>query len=105
MSEYIKRDAAVKMVAVILCSAAQARGYDVSLVDCIREADAWVKDYCPTVEAKTKRGSWEARPAPPGSVSPIRYYCSVCGAWNSYGKSDYCPSCGAKMEKESEPGR
>ena len=31
-----------------------------------------------------------------------RYYCSVCGGWNTYGKSDYCPNCGAKMRGEEE---
>lgn len=31
-----------------------------------------------------------------------RFYCSVCGNWNTYGKTDYCPKCGAKM-KRREP--
>ncbi len=26
-----------------------------------------------------------------------RFYCSKCGDWNSYGKTNYCPNCGAKM--------
>ena len=26
-----------------------------------------------------------------------RFYCSACGRWNTYGKADYCPRCGAKM--------
>ena len=27
-----------------------------------------------------------------------RFYCSACGDWNSYGKTKYCPECGARME-------
>ena len=27
-----------------------------------------------------------------------KYVCSACGGWNTYGKSKYCPKCGAKME-------
>ena len=27
-----------------------------------------------------------------------RFYCSACGIWNSYGKTKYCPECGARME-------
>lgn len=26
-----------------------------------------------------------------------KYVCSACGGWNTYGKSKYCPNCGAKM--------
>lgn len=26
-----------------------------------------------------------------------KYVCSACGDWNTYGKSKYCPNCGAKM--------
>ena len=27
-----------------------------------------------------------------------KYVCSACSHWNTYGKSKYCPNCGAKME-------
>ena len=27
-----------------------------------------------------------------------KYVCSACGGRNTYGKSKYCPNCGAKME-------
>ena len=26
-----------------------------------------------------------------------RWYCSVCGEWQTYGQSAYCPNCGADM--------
>lgn len=29
-----------------------------------------------------------------------KFYCSACGDYNTYGKSDYCPNCGAKMKRE-----
>lgn len=31
-----------------------------------------------------------------------RYFCSVCGEWQTYGKTDYCPWCGAKMDEVTE---
>ena len=30
-----------------------------------------------------------------------RFYCSACGDWQSYGKTTYCPYCGARMDEES----
>ena len=30
----------------------------------------------------------------------VRFYCSSCNSWNTYGKSKYCPNCGAKMKEE-----
>lgn len=33
--------------------------------------------------------------APPGLRTT--YYCSHCGEGNTYGKSDFCPMCGADM--------
>ena len=32
-----------------------------------------------------------------------RFYCSSCVKWNTYGKTDFCPHCGAKMYKEGDP--
>lgn len=29
-----------------------------------------------------------------------RFLCTACGEWNTYGKSKYCPNCGARMEFE-----
>lgn len=34
-----------------------------------------------------------------------KYVCSACGDWNTYGKSDYCPNCGAKMDGERKEGQ
>lgn len=48
-----------------------------------------------------RRGSWEVRPAPEEDrvLGRWRYYCSACGGWTSYGRSDFCPRCGAMMAK------
>lgn len=31
-----------------------------------------------------------------------RYYCPVCGDWQTYGEPKYCPNCGARVGKEDE---
>ena len=36
----------------------------------------------------------------PDDESPLfrkRYYCSVCGEWQTYGKTKFCMNCGADM--------
>lgn len=33
-----------------------------------------------------------------------RYVCTVCGEWQTYGKTAYCPSCGAKMDEGGSNG-
>ena len=30
----------------------------------------------------------------------VRFYCSACGDWNTYGKSKHCPECGRRMKYE-----
>ena len=32
----------------------------------------------------------------------IRFYCSECGQWQTYGETKYCPKCGSIMMKESK---
>ena len=33
-----------------------------------------------------------------------RYVCTVCGNWQTYGKTAYCPNCGAKMDEGGSNG-
>ena len=50
-----------------------------------------------------KKGKWSSRYDP--EDKPFfrkKYYCSCCGEWNTYGMSDYCPNCGAEMERADE---
>ncbi len=51
--------------------------------------------------APLKNGRWEERII--DDELPLfkkRFYCSCCGRWTTYGKTEYCPHCGAKMENE-----
>lgn len=34
----------------------------------------------------------------------VRYYCSSCGDWQTYGEPKYCPNCGAKMDESEDSG-
>ena len=48
----------------------------------------------------TKNGRWERR-CVAGSYL-VRWRCSVCGRWQTYGASAFCPNCGARMEVKNE---
>ena len=32
----------------------------------------------------------------------VRYYCSECHDWQTYGRTKFCPHCGARMEVEGK---
>ena len=52
-------------------------------------------------QPEQKLGEWEERYV--DDENPFfrkRYYCSVCGDWNTYGKPEYCPNCGARMKRD-----
>lgn len=64
----------------------------------VKEMRAWI-DSQPTVDAvPVKHGQWMSREE--GAVYPFweRYTCSVCGKHAD--DTDYCPNCGARMDKE-----
>lgn len=44
-----------------------------------------------------KTGTWEEDIDNSRRWDKVRFYCSECGKWQTYGKTDYCPSCGARM--------
>jgi len=54
MSEYIKKEDVINVLAVVLCAEARLAGYEVDAVDCVPEAAAWVNDYCPSVVIEDK---------------------------------------------------
>ena len=43
-----------------------------------------------------RTGTWERRVVEDDSpLFRVRFYCSSCGEWNTYGESEYCPNCGS----------
>ena len=65
-------------------------------------AMAYLKDKMPTVDP-VKHGKWEEDIATDwrGFNSPPIPMCSVCKA-HSVAPYDYCPACGAKMERDDD---
>lgn len=50
-----------------------------------------------------KHGAWEEKIVE--DSDPLfrrRWYCSACGSWTSYGKTLYCPDCGADMRGDDD---
>jgi len=57
----------------------------------------YVRDCDP--ESERRIGEWEYRYVEDGGMfSKQRFYCSECGKWQTYGRTEYCPRCGTKME-------
>jgi len=53
----------------------------------------------PSVDAEPVRhGKWEERHIDDADIFfKRRFYCDQCGNWNTFGKCDFCPCCGADM--------
>ena len=51
----------------------------------------------PSVQPKQKTGTWRKDIDNSRRWDRVRFYCSECGSWQTYGETDFCPSCGAKM--------
>jgi DNA-directed RNA polymerase subunit RPC12/RpoP len=67
------------------------------------KADYWMgqaqEEYEKRLRQMPKRGEWIDRyDEHDKPFFKRKYVCSACGNWNTYGKSNYCPKCGAKME-------
>lgn len=52
--------------------------------------------------ANPRTGKWRVDIDKGRLLDYKRFYCSACGGWNTYGKSAYCPNCGAEMEAEDD---
>lgn len=52
-------------------------------------------------EQEPKTGHWREDIDNNRKWDRVRFYCSECGDWQTYGKTHYCPNCGVKMA-ESE---
>ena len=90
MTDYIKREDALKAVDDIVCDADDAER------TCDRIIDLPSADVAPV-----RHGWWKHERLPStsgGSYAVVR--CSVCEHQYPMTETNYCPSCGAKMDKE-----
>ena len=54
------------------------------------------------VTPQPKTGHWIVDRDDSRRWDKVRFYCSECGKWQTYGKTEYCPSCGARMIEPQE---
>ena len=72
---------------------------NVLINDKLEELNSIVNDLSEKIDMTTGTAKWIVKPdVSEKSHCSERYYCSKCGKWNSYGETNYCPNCGAKME-------
>lgn len=91
MAEYIERRMAVDAIAEIMATGFVEDRFILphELQDLQDELEA-----LPTADvAPVVHGRWQ-------KVKPVHYKCSVCGINTGGFSSNYCPNCGAKMDKE-----
>lgn len=92
MSDYIKREDAIKE----LLGCVPTDVHEIKDLDVIRVMLA-----LPSADvAPVRHGHWVESfkvNAPPTLKS--RWICSWCGNVQTYGATDYCPNCGAKMDE------
>jgi membrane protease subunit (stomatin/prohibitin family) len=64
---------------------------------------AYEQGYADGAEGRLK-GEWEERYAEDDECkwTRRRFYCSACGEWQTYGKPNFCPNCGANMRAKHE---
>lgn len=93
MSDYISREAAVKIAQKYGLVNGSVLGRHTGLADCIAiEIEGLpAADLEPVVHG---------RKIEDGDIGGF-WLCSLCGEWLPYG-ANYCPSCGARMDGESE---
>lgn len=58
-----------------------------------------VVKYFPTIEPERKNGYWICHDAKEGFLIK-KYTCSICNYYSGTQKPNFCPNCGAGMEKE-----
>ena len=92
MAEYIEREAAVKIAEKYGLANGSALGRHTGLADCIASeiADIPAADVAPV-----RHGRWIASHDEFCACSICKY--PVYVGWN---QTNYCPNCGAKMDKE-----
>lgn len=93
MSDYISREAAVKIAQKYGLVNGAVLGRHTGLADCI----AIEIEGLPAADLEPVR---HGRKIEDGDIGGF-WLCSLCGEWLPYG-ANYCPSCGARMDGESE---
>ena len=70
---------------------------NVLINDKLEELNSIVSDLSEKIDMTTGAAKWIVKPDE-NSYCSKRFYCSKCGNWQTYGKTNYCMNCGAKME-------
>lgn len=100
MSDYISREAAVKIAQKYGLVNGSALGRHTGLADCI----AIEIEGLPAADVEpVRRGRWIV-PPPPDAYTYCKVVCSECHKVAGKHKTVYCPNCGAKMELEDGNG-
>ena len=68
---------------------------NVLINDKLEELNSIVNDLSEKIDMTTGTAKQIVKP---DDVYGNRFYCSKCGDWNTYGMTNYCQNCGAKME-------
>ena len=92
MKEYIEREALNKVIdyEIEVCNSGIAKGaLEFLKVRVEPAADV----------AEVRHGRWEERPVNVGTPT-TDFFCSECNFVSFHWRYNYCPDCGAKMDKE-----
>lgn len=96
----ISRQAAIKAIEAlqlpIMREASSCYQFKFSGMSEAREA----VENLPSVTPQPKTGTWRKDIDNSRRWDRVRFYCSECGSWQTYGETGFCPNCGAKMESE-----
>ena len=91
MNDTISRQAAIELLQIKISEAFFKETAE-------KNVQEWLNEL-PTVQTEQKTGKWEKRIFPDDDpYFQVRYYCTACECWNTYGETEFCPHCGAKME-------
>lgn len=63
----------------------------------------WIRRQKAVDAVPVQHGHWiEKIDAEAKDIARRRFYCSACGVWQTYGRTNYCPNCGAKTDGGNE---
>lgn len=95
MSDLISRQAAIDAI----CGECQG-----TCIPCEHYPCGEIKalEQLPSAQPEQKVGKWIRHKDEDGE--PYGHNCSICGEWYvmPYGKTKFCPNCGAKMEEKDD---